>query len=323
MITALGFVENKGGCSKLKKFVPDPEIKKTLEYLSIPLVDEVTEPHDTENEESEFEEISPEDKIVWATPNTEIASSLVFHLYDHGTLSAHHDTFVFSVILDAATVNENFVATATYEPHIFLYDAFTAFPILPQQLLRGHMGPVTGVMCHDGRLMSCSEDRMIIEWDLERGVPKETTDSGMPLERFDFSGSSLIYGATTSVVINNESFFITADVERVKLRGNMAYVLDAAGGVTLYDTRNLSSVVLYKKLHDDGVMDIDFYGDSIATCSVDKTVRTWDGQFQETGRFSKSCPVLRILYGDQGELFCGDEHDSVSTIVFEKDTEDA
>src|SRR5690606_35093635 len=102
-------------------------------------------------------------------------------------------------------ISENLVALGTFEPDIFIYDAFTEFPVLPKELLIGHKELVTTIKNQENRFMSGSEDQSIIEWDLNKNSIKEQLFYDFPIDSFDFSGSNLAYGAKNILNVNNNT----------------------------------------------------------------------------------------------------------------------
>lgn len=312
MISALGLVPNDQQRKSLCRFAPDERIKERLSYLQIPIVD-------AENEEEEPEEtIEASDSLLFATPNTEEISALAFYVYSPEECYIHHDTFVFSTILDASYIGNGLVALGTFEPDVFVYDAFTRFPLLPQQLLCGHTAPVTGVVAHSGRLLSSSEDGSIIEWDVSCGssVRSVVTKAG-PIERFDFADGITAFGADNTIVVNTSAFTLEAPVERIRCFEDCVYVSDSSGTVSVFDPRNLKEPVHTQSLHTKAVLDIAFVKGCIATASGDSTVKIWkkEGSFVETGSFAKEIPVCCLCPDPSGRLFCGDENDTVSEIA--------
>ncbi|KAI5170259.1 hypothetical protein PAEPH01_1282 [Pancytospora epiphaga] len=321
MISSVGFIPNNERRTSLKKFKPDQEIKNKLEYLQIPLVDDCLKEDDVDSESDET--IEADDSIIFSTPNTEEISTLSFHVYNKEEFFLHHDLIVFSAILDSTYIGNGLVALATCEPHVLIYDAFTRFPILPQQLLCGHTSMVTGIKQRDGRLLTCSEDGRIIEWDLEKMCPKEDLNelkvavgsncgNNNGIERFDFEGSNIAFGNETYLKINREILPMAAGIEKIRFNNEKAYILDASGAVTVYDPRDLSRPYQTQKLHSDSIFDISFYGKQIATGSMDGTVKIWeDGDYlAETHSFEKGYPIYSLAFDENGRLFCGSGQDS-------------
>jgi len=312
MISALGFIPNETQRRSLGRFVSDEKIRERLEYLQIPLVS----PEDDEEEEEEAVEAG--DSLLFATPNTEEMSALAFYVYNSEERYIHHDTFVFSTILDAAHVGNGLVALGTFEPDIFVYDAFIKFPLLPQKLLCGHTAPVTGIALHEGRLLSCSDDGSIIEWDVLRSTSiRSVVEMAGPIEKFDFTSNITAFGADNAVTINSSHFALESPIERVRCFGDKVYVLESSGSVSAFDSRSLNRPVYTQSLHPDAVLDIAFVNGRIATASSDSTVKVWkeEAGLVETGSFMKKSPVCRLGLGPDGRLFCGDENDIVSEIA--------
>ncbi|KAI4292677.1 hypothetical protein PAPHI01_1951 [Pancytospora philotis] len=333
MISSLGFVPNSEARTALSPFVPDAAIKEKLDYLQIPLVDIST--REAGEEEESDEAIEATDSILYYTSNTEQDSIVGFNVYNAEDNFLHHDVYVFSTILDSTHVRDGLVAVATYESDVMVYDAFTRFPILPQALLSGHSGCVTGIAQHGGRLASSGDDGRVIEWDLEKLVYKEDLNRlfinrgevpGAPLgsptkdyfaiERFDFDGSTVAAGAQDVLNINGNTIALDASLERIRIHGGLVYVVDDAGQVLVYDPRCLSTAVRTVDAHSDDLFDIAFHEGKIATCAMDGSIKVWDGQFNELHSVKRDAPVFCVAFDKDGRLFAGDDEDAVAEIEF-------
>ncbi|KAI5151856.1 hypothetical protein ENBRE01_2437 [Enteropsectra breve] len=332
MITSLGLIKNEKEFKNLKKFTADPEVKKRLEYLQIPLVDEDDDNIDGNNDDSNDDDSSNDDlddfdKLLFYTPNAEEISSLGFYAMNEHEMFIHHDNYVFSTILDGTHLGAGKVALATFEPDIFIYDAFTEFQVLPERLLVGHTAPVTGVKMHDGTFRSCSEDGTVREWDLELMAEKNSSSHGFPIDRFDFAGKSQAVGAENNVIINGENIVINSSVENIKFNGeNHCFVLDGAGHLHLYDTRNMERALFHRKIHEEGLLDAVFMDNKMATSGFDKKVKIWnlesivgnkkDG---EAASYEKQSAVFSMAVDENGHIYCGQENDEVSVIRVAED----
>lgn len=328
MISALGFIGSPATERALDRFVPDRQVEEALAYLRIPVV-ETGSADDGETgdaSDDEFDPIGPDDRIIWSTPNNEEITGLSFHVYGSGPIFTHHDTFVFSTIMDGATLPGGRVALGTFEPYIFIYDAFVSFPVLPQALLTGHSGPVTGVVYEEagqgqptGRLLSSGEDRLVIEWDMEKMVSRARVDYEFPVECFDASGGWIVCGNGTYMRLSSEESVSLADpLERVRMDGarGRVYGLDCAGMMSVYDVREMRSPLVRKRVHEGSALDVVVCGDEVATCGMDGTVKVWSGEnYEEKAVFKKEGVVCRLAYDGTGRLFCGGQDDVVSELV--------
>lgn len=314
MISSIGFIPNDKEISKLSKFVPDENIKNRLSYLNIPIITQ-NQDFQSNSSDKEDEKILKTDKVLFCTPNTEDISSIAFQVYNKEEIFVHHDLFVFSTILSSAYVGNGLVALGTFEPDIFLYDAFTEFPILPQKLLIGHSEAVTSVKFHDNRLLSCSEDKSIMEWDLiaQESISKKSYD--VKIEKFDFNGKHLAFGSNTYLNINNKSFALDQEVEQIKMKNNNVYVVDGSGKLYVYDVRNLVSPLINKSIHRSAAMDVTLYKNLIATCSYDGEVKIFrdDAEIFTTNMESAA---YCLEFDSEGSLFCGTDHDLVLKVEY-------
>lgn len=318
MISSMGFIPNNSEITKLTKFIPDEDVKNSLEYMKIPFIEE-------EGEIQIDEIIKPTDEILFCTPNTEEISNLAFYGYDEKEIYFHHDLFVFSTILDSVYLGNNKVALATFEPDIFVYDAFTNFPILPQILLKGHEETVTGIK-NKNTLLSCSQDKTVIEWDLETMKYKNIMHFEFGISKFDFEGKSLVLGTENYLNFTNsevkggsENFSLDFELEQVKIYGHLVYVSDSNGGMNIFDLRNTRNRLIYKAdAHSDAILDFVVMDGHIVTTSLDKSIKIWDLGLNYIREEKVDSPVYCFgvnltakSEGSMNEIFCGNEDDVV------------
>lgn len=318
MISSLGFIPNSSEIKELNAFVPDEQVKERLSYLQIPILDP---PSDEGGEEEP--PIKATDSILFCTPNTEEISNLAFYAYDDQEIFFHHDLFVFSTIIDSAYLGNNLVALATFEPDIFVYDFLTRLPVLPQKLLCGHEGAVTGLKNKENRVFSCSDDKTIIEWDLSRMCPKNRVCHDVSIDRFDFHGNDMVFGCKTYLNINDENIPLNFQMEQLRMQGNYVYVSDSEGNMAVYDARRVGSTtrtVLSKKIHDQAVVDFCIVDDWIATTSLDSYIRLWDLGLDLKNELEQSSAVYALGYNNylgEKEIFAGNEENFVFPIKLE------
>lgn len=318
MISSIGFIQNAQEIRELKEFTVDDEIKQKLEYLSIPIL-----PKEPSDDSEEKPEIKSTDKILFCTPNTEEISNVAFYGYDDKEVYFHHDLFVFSTILDSCHIKDSLVAVATFEPYVLIYDFLVDFPILPQILLEGHEGPVTGIKNKEGKLMSCSDDKTIIEWDLNTLKCKESKNVQVSIEKFDFQGNSLIFGAKNFLNINDENISLDHDLEQVRIRDNNVFLSDCEGNLLIFDMRAPAKAMITKKIHDDSILDICLVKDWIVTASADRHVKIWEleGDLVCKNDMEQQSAVFALgynEYGNEDEVFAGNFDDFVYPILLEQ-----
>jgi len=316
MISSVGLIHSIAPRRKLDKFIPDREIGQKLKYMNIPLVMGDSGTAEDGSDIEDCHEILEGDRLLFATVNTEEMSSLSFYVYNTEDLFLHHDVYVFSTILDSALVSDRMVALATCEPDILVYDAYTTFPILPQRLFTGHTDMVTGVKIHNGRFLSSSDDRSVIEWDLATGGIKMQRDHGFPIEKFDFNELHICVGGKNDVKINEDNIVLDAELENIKFIGeNEVCILDTVGKVHVYDVRRTDKPVCTVQGHEGSAVAVDVYNDRLVTGGFDRKVKVWNriGMGLEETHDKKS-PVLAVSVDTDGRIFCGEENDSISYI---------
>jgi len=321
MISSIGFIPNTSDIKELKAFVPDETIQKKLSYLQIPILNP-EEPADSDivdegNNAEDKNYIKETDSIVFSTPNTEEMSYCSIYGYDEEEMFFHHDFFVFSTILDSTYLGNNLIALATFEPDVLVYDFLTKFPVLPQHLLCGHESFVTSIKNKENKIVSSSDDKSIIEWDLNTFGIKSQNFYDVSIERFDFEGKSLAFAQKNYLCINNENFSLDYDIEQLKIRGDKVYATDAQGYVSIYDMRNLEKKLFSKKIHDAAAVDILILEECIVTSSLDGTVKFWDTNFDIKDTKEQESPIYCLgynPYSSYNEIFGGSENDQVIPI---------
>lgn len=322
MISSIGFIPNNQEINSLVEFSPDEFVKQKLDYLQIPYIpksEDKDENFTTLEEVENFPVIKNTDKILFATSNTENISNVAFYGYDQDELFFHHDIFVFSTILDGCYLTGTSVALATFEPNIFIYDFMVDLPVLPQALLIGHTDVVTGLKNKEGRMISSSEDKTMIEWDISKLVPKKTIDCQVGIQRFDFEDSNFVFGSDTYININDENISLDFELEQLKINKNTVYVTDSNGNIILFDIRNPSKPLYSEKIHEGEIFDVCIADDWIVTTSSDNVIKLLkydEGQLKCKRIIEKESTVYALGF-DGEDVFCGDEEDYVFAVKLE------
>ncbi|KAM0679698.1 rRNA-processing protein [Glugoides intestinalis] len=327
MISTIGFLSNTTETKALQKFIPDENIKKRLDYFQLPLISDKGERDDYISSDSEeLPEIKTTDNILFCTPNSEEISNVAFYGYDDTEMFFHHDLLVFNTIIDSCRLisTNRYVAVATFEPDIMIYDFGIELPLLPQILLIGHEDAVTGIKNKEEKLMSCSQDKTTIEWDINELRIKERTAHDIEIERFDFEGNSLVFGAKTHLNINNESISLENELEQLRIKDNIVYVSDSEGKFTFYDIRNTSKAIFSDKIHEKPILDFCFAKDWIVTTSFDNKVKLWkNGQsgIELKATLEQNSTIFSLGYNEfdtEDEVFAGNAENHVFPIKLEE-----
>lgn len=323
MINTIGFLQNNTELKELKEFTPDENIKKHLDYLQIPIIPKSDfKDDDVCSEDEERPILQSTDNILFCTPNTEEISNVAFYGYDDTTIFFHHDLLVFSTIIDSCSIENDsrYVAVATFEPDVMIYDFSINLPLLPQALLIGHTGPVTGIKNKYGKLVTSSEDKTIITWDSNKLQIKEQTKCDVVIERFDFENKSFVFGANTYLNINNENIPLDYAMEQLRIKEDMVYVTDSEGNISIFDVRKPAKALFTQKIHDGAVVDMCLAKDWTVTTSLDKKIKLWkleNNEFVCKSVLEQEHTVFALGYNDKDdfeEVFAGNEDDFVFPI---------
>lgn len=276
MISSIGFLPSGISAERLKTFVADEDIRKSLDYLNIPIVDKSSVFCDDDVDESE--EIVENDIVVFCTPNEDDVSFLQFHVQNREctNMFLHHDTYVFSTVADSAQVTIGgmpYVALGTFEKDIMVFDPLVRNPMIPQALLRGHEDAVLSVEWSNGVLFSGSVDSTVIEWDVERREPRSRVEVAGPVGKICVLGSSVIYSVETTLHCLGKELKFEGDVERIKIRENTMLVSDSVGNLRVYDLRNGCEAVVDKRIHEDSITGFGICGGDVYTGSLDGSIK--------------------------------------------------
>ncbi|KAF9761865.1 hypothetical protein NGRA_2368 [Nosema granulosis] len=318
MINCIGFLPKGIDIEKLKDYKPDQEILKKLEYLDLPIIENKEEPSE-ESENNDF--VVESDLVVFSTPNNSELSYLQFHVFDKelDDFVIHHDIYVFSSINDTEYININnqhCVALGTFENYVMLYDALVKNPMTPQVLLEGHSGAVMAVTTDNSNysLFSGSEDRSVIEWDLEKLCVKNKAEYCQVVEKLCVSEDILIFGNQQSIYLpsSGEEYKVEGTVENCMIEGNNIYIGDSSGVLTVLDIRNMKKSKTIKKVSEDPLTGLDVLRGYVSVSSLGGDLFIFDSSSFET-KFSHNVKseLYSVKLSEENVLFFGDASDTL------------
>ncbi|EOB11730.1 Myosin heavy chain kinase B [Nosema bombycis CQ1] len=312
MINCIGFLPKGINVEKLNKFEKDEEIIKKLEHLELPIIE-----NDYENEESDTNEcIVESDLIVYSSLNNRDLSYFQFHVYDEemDDFVIHHDIYVFSSINDTEYLNFNnkhYVALATFENNIMVYDALVKNPMTPQILLEGHGGPVMSITKNDTFMYSGSEDLSFITWDLEKlCLVKKTPLEYIPEKLCLTENKSVIIGSKDKVHVFNaeDEIKLEGTVHNLVANGDNFYISDSSGALSIYDVRNPSVPKTHIKVSEQPLTGLDVLENVVAVSSLDGHINVFDTNNLQV-KFSHKIKneIHSVKLSEENVLFLGTE----------------
>ncbi|KAK6090787.1 hypothetical protein P3W45_000032 [Vairimorpha bombi] len=313
MINTINYLNDKISIDKLKPYTKNQEILEELSYLEIPQIIE----GDVQELEDNDTFICDTDLIVFSTSNSLDENYLQFHVYDQeiDDFVIHHDVFVFSSINDAEYLklqDNHYVALATFEKNIMIYDSLVFNPLAPQILLKGHNEGVMCVKMIGDKLLSGSEDKTVIEWDLEVSKPRQVFDAGLKVEKmagFLFcSESNKIKNINTGLEFN-----LDGTVENMVSIDNNLYLTTSTGHFISYDLRNMNSPAFSHKYSEVGITGLDVLKDKIGMCSESGEIIILEKSDFEVKNFEKIKSTLySIKMHENNLIFYGDDTDNLN-----------
>lgn len=315
MINTINLIPNKIQIDKLKPYKKDMNIIKSLSHIGISLI---------ENEEiQELEDndtfICESDQILFSTSNNEEESFLQFHVYDkeNDDFVIHHDVFVYSSINDAEYFYKNdkhFIALATFEKDVMVYDSCIFNPMAPQILLKGHEDHIMCVKKFGENLFSGSEDKSIIEWDIIKETFCNFYKLDLVPEKICKSNNHIFYtdGTTIKSSTSDLHFSCYDRIENLIACDNMIYVSNSTGDFFSFDLRASKSPYFSNKYVESALTGMDLLNNKIALCSKSGEIFILDLLDYELKNSEKIKSVLySIKLHEDNLIFYGDESDTL------------
>lgn len=270
----------------------------TLEKLIYPT-------HDLDSDDFSSHEddiIYETDQILINIQNTEDISYIQFHIKNDDDFFIHHD------IITAETLTEilyykgskDLVAVSGFFNDIYFYDCFLFNPIDYEYKLTGHSGYINQMALENNNLYSASDDKSVIEWDLETGKIKEKIEFKAEVKHLAIHGERMCTGSEFELF---DVFKNDAPIELVRLRDeNTVFFGDDKGFLKSIDLR-MNKVVNSKKFHNETLTDFCFYGEEVLSVGFDGKIMRIDKDF-ESFVACKTCDQLACISIDEKKTLC-------------------
>ncbi|WUR02419.1 WD40 repeat domain-containing protein [Vairimorpha necatrix] len=314
MINTINHIPAQISIDKLNKYEKNEEIIQQLSHLEIPFLDEPI--MELENNDT-F--ICESDLVLFSTSNNLEESFLQFHIYDkeHDDFIINHDIFLFSSINDSEYIyknNKHYIALATCEKDIMLYDSLVFNPLTPQLLLKGHDDSVLAVKFFNNALYSGSDDKKILEWDLETLRIKESFTTNLNVEKIANAGNMIFYGEKNTIanLSTGTNFFIDGNLENMVGHENFLYLTTSSGSFYTYDSRNTCKPFFEHKYSEEPLTGLHFLNDKIGMCSKKGEIWVLDSKdFEIKNTENIKSTLFSIKLHESNVIFYGDEGDSL------------
>lgn len=312
MINVIKYIPKSIDIEKLKPYKKDSFILEKLNISEL-LVNDIN------NEDvlvSEDTYICESDLVVFSTLNTEEESNLQFYIYDkeHNDFMIHHDIFVLSAINDAIYLNFkdfDYIALGTFDKYVYLYDSLIFNPIAPQILLEGHTESVMCVLYENNKFLSGSEDKSIIEWDLEKNMIKSQFRTEDSIEKISLLSENIYYSQKNIIKNLNNKEIITLDgnIENLVSLNHNIFATTSTGFLTVYDDRNINKPYFSNKYCDAHLTGLDILKNKIGLCSEEGNIYILDALDFEI-KYSEilKSNLYSIKLNEDNLIFYGDEN---------------
>eukprot|EP00866_Antonospora_locustae_P000605 jgi/Antlo1/605/1610 len=305
MISSIGLLEKKFSLEKLEKYEIDETTKRQFPHLNI------SEVCDSDSSELEDERILESDITLFSTYNDEEYSSIIFYVFGESYFYAHHDAPVYGTAVDSQKItldSRSYVAVATYENDVSLYDVCVKNMVYPQATLCGHRDSVVSVDVLNNQLYTGSQDRSVIKWDIARKEPSERYEFGYEVHKLGV-GNGFVVAAHRDITVmqENEKLEIkhTAEIEHLLVRDNMLYVSNIHGYLLCFDLRFPDRTLLQKKVHADAISSFDIGSGYIVTGSFDQSIKVVDADdFSEKKHIKTNDFVSSLKICDYTKEIC-------------------
>lgn len=276
MISSIGLLEKNFSLEKLEKYEIDEATKRQFPHLSM------SEACDTDSSELEDERILESDITLFSTYNDEEYSSVIFYVFGEDYFYAHHDAPVYGTAVDSRHITldaRSYVAVATCESDVCLYDVCVKNMVYPQVTLSGHSDSVVSVDVLNNQLYTGSQDRSIIKWDVSRKAPSERYEVEHEVHKLGV-GDGFVVAAHRDITIVQENERLNvkhgAEIEHLLVRDSMFYVSDVHGSLLCFDVRFPERALVQKQVHTDAISSFDIGPGYIVTGSFDQSIKVID-----------------------------------------------
>lgn len=281
MISSIGFFKQGIEIEKMEKYKLDKNAIKKFENY------EFKNKEDFEEESDSDEKIFKDDILFYSTPNTEEQSYIEFQIYNE-EIFIHHDIYIFDLILDSCYIENNekyYIALATSENEIPIYNSFIKNPLLPEISLKGHESEVTTINFNKN-LYSGSLDGNLIMWSIDNQKIINKINTGNEIYSMAINDFILTSKNNEIVTIYSNSLEKISElkihnkVEKIVIKDKIL-VSDNAGYVYIFDKRNFNEPLIFKKIHNAEIPALDCDSDKIITGSIDKNISVLNYNLEE------------------------------------------
>lgn len=206
----------------------------------------------------------------------------------------------------------------TFFNEIEIWDLDLADPIQPQNVLKGHSGPVTSLGIHPTRsnvLVSGSADQTVKVWDLSTTSLVDTISlqngeiqnlSWSPAHESNFvcqSGQNTLQmfdlkASNEAVASVNLKCAPIDSIEFNSLNTHQVFVASEDGVIAAFDIRALSQKPIYRiQAHNKSVPGLASAGEYLVSNSLDGRMRIWDLKAAEQMKLvkEKQTPLKKLL----------------------------
>ncbi|EPR78417.1 WD40 domain-containing protein [Spraguea lophii 42_110] len=311
MITNIEFLEEGIECKKLEKYILTEEDKKLFPGYTFKNLDE--EPME-DSEDDENERIYKEDILFSTIVNLEEASyiDIIAGNRESTEYFIHHEIQLSDLIYDSVYLKKEkqYIGVATSSPDVEIYDALLFNPLVPQIKLLGHEDEVNTITYDGTDIMTGSNDKTIIQWDLEKKKPKEKYEMGVEVNYLE-SNENILGG----ILGNNEIFLrngndtlktkFESEPQKLKFYNDKLLASDEDGFFYVYDLRMFDSPLIKKGLHRKCITAFDVANQCLITASTDESLKLWNYETLELQKkIQTGEPMFSVKFCPYVENYC-------------------
>ncbi|KAL0266019.1 UNVERIFIED_CONTAM: hypothetical protein PYX00_011736 [Menopon gallinae] len=295
MISSIGLLEKKFSLEKLEKYRIGEAAERPLPLPCIPA------DYESDSSELEDERILESDITLFSTYNNEEYSSIIFYVFGEDYFYAHHDAPVYGTAVDSRRVTldaRSYVALATYENDVSLYDVYVKNMVYPQITLSGHSDSVLSVDVFNNELYTGSQDKSVIKWDVSRREICERYEVGDEVHRLGLGDGFAVVAHQDIVLMQGGKRLRIkhgAEIEHLLVRDNLFYVSDTNGRLLCFDVRLPDKPLVQKQVHADAISSFDIGPSCIVTGSFDQSIKILDTNDFSEKRCIKTNDVVASL----------------------------
>lgn len=225
------------------------------------------------------ERIKKDEITICTTYNEEEFSSLIFYVFNGKKIRLHHDIPIMYPVIDSCLFeknNDTFVALATDDVHLQVFNVKMKNTLHPQLRISGHEMPILSICEYKNRVFTGDASNVVISWDLNKECASGSIKTDQKPNKILVTDKIVACGTKNlEFITGNKSTIMEHDgnIEQIRALDNYIIVSDGSGFVSTADVRKLKKFIHRKKVHNGSICGLDVINSQVITGSFDNKMK--------------------------------------------------